>query len=102
MADVDLRAVLQTHGITASPRELAEYLVEERAGQQVVTGTVPGVEAVFPALGCEPHPVAVWRWFTSPSSELRDEATPERPSSPRGWLLAGRDPKPVADLARDL
>jgi hypothetical protein len=31
-----------------------------------------------------------------------DEAAPDKAISPRDWLLAGRDPRPVADLARGL
>jgi hypothetical protein len=57
---------------------------------------------VIPALSPELHPVSVWRWFTSPSTELTDEATPDTAISPRDWLLAGRDPNPVAALAPDL
>jgi len=34
MPNINLRAVLHTHGITASPRELAEYLVEAVAAME--------------------------------------------------------------------
>ena len=81
---------------------LFQFRVEEREGTRIVRGDVPGIEQVFPALRPELHPVSVWRWFTSPSTELTDEAAPDKAISPRDWLLAGRDPKPVADLARDL
>lgn len=81
---------------------LFQFQVEDRQGKHAVKGVVPGIEQVFPALSPKLHPVSVWRWFTSPSTELVDEAVPDKPISPRDWLLAGRDPKPVADLARDL
>jgi len=69
---------------------------------RAVKGVVPNVEQVFPALSPELHPVSVWRWFTSPSTELTTDESPDRPISPRDWLLAGRDPRPVAALARDI
>ncbi len=81
---------------------LFQFQVEDRKGARTVKGVVSGIEQVFPALSPELHPVSVWRWFTSPSTELTDQAAPDRAVSPRDWLLAGRDPKPVADLARDL
>lgn len=79
-----------------------QFQVEDRQGTPAVKAVVPGIERVLPALGPELHPVTVWRWFTSPSTELVDDAAPDKPISPRDWLLAGRDPKPVKDLARDL
>lgn len=81
---------------------LFQFQVEERKGTRTVKGVVPGIEQVFPALSPDLHPVSVWRWFTSPSTELMDAAALDKATSPRDWLLAGRDPKPVADLARDL
>ena len=81
---------------------LFQFQVEDRQGARAVKGVVPNVEQVFPALSPELHPVSVWRWFTSPSTELTTDEAPDRPVSPRDWLLAGRDPRPVAELARDL
>jgi hypothetical protein len=81
---------------------LFQFQVGERQGTRAVQGVVPGIEQVFPALSPEVHPVALWRWFTSPSTELVADEVPEQPLSPREWLLAGRDPKAVARLARDL
>jgi hypothetical protein len=81
---------------------LFQFQVEDRQGTRAVKDVVPGIEQVFPALSPELHPVSVWRWFTSPSTELVDDAAPDKPTSPRDWLLAGRDPKSVAGLARDL
>lgn len=81
---------------------LFQFQVENASGIRTVKGVVPGIEQVFPVLSPALHPVSVWRWFTSPSTELVDDAAPERPISPRAWLLAGRSPQSVADLARDL
>jgi hypothetical protein len=81
---------------------LFQFQVEDRKGTRTIKNVVPGIEQVFPALSPELHPVSVWRWFTSPSTELVDDAAPDKPISPRDWLLAGRDPRPVASLARDV
>ena len=81
---------------------LFQFQVEGRDGVRTLKGVVPSIEQVFPALSPELHPVAVWRWFTSPSSELVAGEATDKPVSPRDWLLAGHDPKPVANLARDL
>jgi hypothetical protein len=81
---------------------LFQFQVEDRQGVRAVKAVVPGIERVLPALSTGLHPVSVWRWFTLPSTELVDDAAPDQSISPRDWLLAGRDPKAVADLARDL
>jgi hypothetical protein len=81
---------------------LFQFQVGERQGTRAVQGVVPGIEQVFPALSPEVHPVALWRWFTSPSTELVADEAPEQPLSPREWLLAGRDPEVVARLGLDL
>jgi hypothetical protein len=81
---------------------LFQFQVEDHQGARAVKGVVPNVEQVFPALSPELHPVSVWRWFTLPSTELTTDEAPDRPLSPRDWLLGGRDPGPVAELARDL
>jgi len=47
------------------------------------------------------HPVAVYRWFTLPNSDLVPEDL-NRELSPREWLVAGYSPKLVAELAADL
>jgi hypothetical protein len=80
---------------------LFQFQVEMREDQRVVRAPVPGIERVFPHIGRELHPVAVWRWFTTPNSELVAEDGDE-PLSPRDWLASGRPWGPVADLARDL
>lgn len=81
---------------------LFQFQVVGGQGARAIKAAVPSLEKVFPALSPELHPVSVWRWFTSPSTGLTTDEAPDRPISPRDWLLAGRDPKPVAELARDL
>jgi len=63
-------------------------------------GLVPGVQPVIESLPTELHPVAVWRWFVTPCSDL--EGDDEKPLSPLNWLRTGRDPRVPAQLARDL
>lgn len=77
---------------------LFQFEVETRAGQRVVRATVPGVERVFPHLAPGLHPVALWRWFTTPNTELVPEDGDD-PLSPRAWLESGRPWGPVAALA---
>lgn len=61
---------------------------------------VPGIERVVERLAADLHPVAVYRWFTSPSPDLRlDDDTP---MSPLDWLRAGHSPDAVAELAAGL
>jgi hypothetical protein len=74
---------------------LFQFQVEERQGTRAIRTVVPNVEHVFPALSPELNPVTVWRWFTSPSTELMTDEAPDQAISPRDWLLAGRDPKPL-------
>lgn len=58
--------------------------------------TLPGLEKVLPQLDAELHPLEVFNWFTLPNPDLEID---DRALSPRAWLLAGRDPAPVAELA---
>ncbi len=62
---------------------------------------LPGLEEVVPSLAGDLHPVAVYRWFTTPSPDLTPEDL-DRALSPREWLLAGYPPQAVAELAADL
>ena len=78
-----------------------QFQVQEQDGQPVVRALVPGIEQVFPRLSPELHPVALWRWFSSPSTELVPEDE-DAPLSPRDWLIAGREPAVVARLAAGL
>lgn len=63
-------------------------------------GLIPGVQPVIESLPTELHPVAVWRWFVTPCSDL--EGDDDTPLSPLNWLRTGRDPRIPAQLARDL
>lgn len=57
---------------------------------------LPGLGAVVAKLSAHLHPVAVTRWFTSPTDalDLDGEAV-----SPVAWLASGAPPAPVASLA---
>ena len=63
---------------------------------------VPGIDEVIPHLDPQLNPVAVVRWFLSPSSDLVDEKVGEEPMSPREWLLAGYSSMEVERLAEGL
>jgi hypothetical protein len=63
---------------------------------------VPGAGDVLGRIDPELHPIAVYRWFTSPNPDLVDERFSPRPLSPRDWLLLGLPPEPVAELAAAL
>lgn len=60
---------------------------------------VPGIERVVARLPGDLHPVAVQRWFTSPTPDLERD---DRPLSPLDWLRVGNPPDVVADLAAAL
>jgi hypothetical protein len=60
---------------------------------------IPGLHRLAPHW-TGAHPVEVARWFTLPHVDLEDPAG--RPVAPRSWLLAGGDPRTVADLAEEL
>jgi len=61
---------------------------------------VPGIEIMLRRLPANLHPVAVYRWFTSPNPDLT--SADGTPISPLGWLRIGNPPEVVADLAADL
>jgi hypothetical protein len=62
---------------------------------------LPGLEEVVPLLAEDLHPVAVYRWFTTPDPDLSPH--PLDPAlSPREWLLAGYPSILVAELAAHL
>lgn len=59
-----------------------------------------GWPEVVAALDLELHPISVYRWFTTPNTDLEDRQG--RRISPRDWLRLGRKPSAVAELAADL
>jgi len=63
---------------------------------------IPGFDEVVPHLDPQLNPVAVARWFLSPSPDLAVEKDGEETMSPREWLLAGHSPMAVARLAEGL
>ena len=65
---------------------------------------LPGIDQVLPHLGPELHPVAVYRWFTTPDPDLviGEGDNGVRIVSPHDWLRTGRDPSVVAELAAEL
>jgi hypothetical protein len=65
-------------------------------------GMVPGIGDVVSRLDPELHPVAVYRWFTSPNPDLSMDEPSGRNLSPRDWLRLGLPVPPVADLASNL
>lgn len=67
------------------------------------TGLIPGIAELASRLDPELHPVAVFRWFTTPNPDLTLEKGEEsRALSPRDWLLLGLPIQEVAALAADL
>lgn len=63
---------------------------------------LPGLSVLVRELDPSLHPVAVLRWFTSPDPELVAEELSEEPLSPQQWLMAGRSPEVVVQIAADL
>lgn len=68
-------------------------------GEHGVHGTLPGLDIVLPRVPEGLHPVAVWRWMSTATGDLELDG---EPTSPGDWLLAGGDPRRVAELAVDL
>ncbi|MCW5834180.1 MAG: hypothetical protein KIS78_17410 [Labilithrix sp.] len=62
---------------------------------------VRGIERVLPRLRPDAHPLAVAAWFSTPHQDLVVGDREER-VTPRAWLLAGRDPNVVAELAEEV
>lgn len=60
---------------------------------------LPGLGKVLPLLSEDLHPMAIYRWFVSPSINLIAKG---EPSSPRQWLLSGRSITTVARIAIDV
>lgn len=83
------------------------YAIEGSAGrvcpafQFSETGTLPGLDAVLNDLSQNAHPVAVQRFFLSPSLDLESNEI-EGALSPRDWLLSGHSTEPVKLQIREL
>lgn len=63
---------------------------------------IPHIKLIISMLDANLHPVSVWRWFTTPDSDLVNESSPEGGFSPRDWLLRGFPIKAVEELAEDI
>jgi hypothetical protein len=61
---------------------------------------VPGIDTVLSRLAEDLHPVAVYRWFTSPNQDLT--VADDHAVSPLDWLRSGNPPQAVAELAAEL
>jgi hypothetical protein len=63
--------------------------------------TIPGIADVVARLNPELHPVAFFRWFHHPNSDLVVEREGEEPRtlSPRDWLRFGFPVEQVAELS---
>jgi hypothetical protein len=62
---------------------------------------VPGISDVIPRLPRSLNPTAVVSWFGTPNPDLVTDDEVEV-LSPLDWLMEGRNPEPVADLAEHL
>jgi len=60
---------------------------------------VPGFDKLARVLPLDVNPVAVYRWFTLPNSDLMVDG---REQSPRAWLLEGGDSDKVVAIAAAL
>lgn len=63
---------------------------------------LPGLGEVIAQLDRELHPVAVYRWFTTPNPDLIPDPESDHFLSPRDWLRLGFAPGKVAQLAAEL
>jgi hypothetical protein len=61
---------------------------------------IPAIERVVARLAADLHPVAVYRWFTSPTPDLTFEN--DTSLSPLDWLRSGHPPETAAELAAEL
>ena len=65
------------------------------------TGTLPGLEKVLPAINNDVHPIAIQRFFLTPSEDLYAKEM-KTMLSPRDWLIARYSPEPIVLMAADL
>lgn len=63
------------------------------------SGLVPGLDHVLRRLPEDLHPVALYRWLTTPHPDL---VVDDEPATPFEWLTAGHDPEAAAELAAEL
>jgi hypothetical protein len=64
-------------------------------------GTLPGLEQVLSAIDKQAHPVAVQRFFLTPSQDLEPKNL-NQSLTPREWLISGYPSEAVVVLAQDL
>lgn len=101
MLDVDVSRVRQR--IRQKSLVAFEYEGEWRLPLfQFERGKVlPGLAAVLAALPVELNPLDLAEWFLEKNLDLQEDDDPEL-FSPREWLLRGRSPELVSELARHL
>jgi hypothetical protein len=66
------------------------------AWQFAGSGVLPGLETVLAEIPSDQPALVVAAFMTTLQEDLRVDG---KPATPRDWLLAGGDPRRVADLA---
>ena len=69
------------------------------AWQFTDSDVLPGLELVIPAMPTDQPALVLANFMTTPQEDLE---LGDRPASPREWLLAGGDPRRVAELAANI
>ncbi len=69
--------------------------------QFTVSGALPVLEKVLPAINKDTHPIAVQRFFLTASADLYSDELKTN-LTPRDWLIIGHNPDVVARMAADL
>lgn len=64
--------------------------------------SIRGMGEIVSQIDPELHPVAVFRWFTSPNRDLSTDDPSGGNLSPRDWLRLGFPVQPVVELASNL
>lgn len=62
---------------------------------------IPQLRDLLAALSSDAHPVTVYRFMTTRNPDLVTEEL-DRAPSPRDWLIAGFNVKPILELVRDI
>ena len=65
-------------------------------------GFLPGLAEVVREIASDAHPLSIQEWFLGEHVDLPADEEEELHFSPRDWLLAGRDPSRLAELAREI